>query len=67
MADRIGGKYILLVGVLVFAIGFGTLTFVAGPDSTWINFLVPAIVAGAGDPMQQAARRDLDLMGRHRS
>jgi len=40
MADRIGGKYILLTGILVFAIGFGTITFVAGPDSTWINFLV---------------------------
>src|SRR5467141_4837347 len=64
MADRIGGKYILLVGVLVFAIGFGTLTFVAGPDSTWINFLVPAIVAGAGmgmtfAPMTTVAMRNI--------
>lgn len=48
MADRIGGKYILLTGVFVFAVGFGTLTIVAGPDSTWLTFLVPAIVAGAG-------------------
>ena len=48
MADRVGGKYILMTGVFVFAIGFATLTFVAGPDSTWLNFLVPAIVAGAG-------------------
>src|SRR6202022_340835 len=47
-AARVGGKYILMTGILVFAIGFGTLTFVAGPDSTWINFLVPAIVFGAG-------------------
>src|ERR1700687_4923392 len=64
MADRIGGKYILLVGVFVFAIGFGTLTFVAGPDSTWINFLVPAIVAGAGmgmtfAPMTTVAMRNI--------
>src|SRR3984893_15588521 len=64
MADRIGGKYILLTGVFVFAIGFGTLTFVAGPESTWINFLVPAIVAGAGmgmtfAPMTTVAMRNI--------
>src|SRR5487761_729802 len=64
MADRIGGKYILLVGVFLFAIGFGTLTFVAGPDSTWINFLAPAIVAGAGmgmtfAPMTTVAMRNI--------
>jgi EmrB/QacA subfamily drug resistance transporter len=64
LADRVGGKYILLAGVFVFAIGFGTLTFVAGPDSTWINFLVPAIVAGAGmgmtfAPMTTVAMRNI--------
>jgi EmrB/QacA subfamily drug resistance transporter len=64
MADRIGGKYILMTGVLVFAIGFGTITFVAEPDSTWINFLLPAIVAGAGmgmtfAPMTTVAMRNI--------
>jgi len=64
MADRIGGKYILMTGITVFAIGFGSLTFVAGPDSTWINFLVPAIVAGAGmgmtfAPMTTVAMRNV--------
>jgi MFS family permease len=64
MADRIGGKYILMTGITVFAIGFATLTFVAGPDSTWINFLVPAIVAGAGmgmtfAPMTTVAMRNI--------
>jgi EmrB/QacA subfamily drug resistance transporter len=64
MADRIGGKYILMTGIAVFAIGFATLTFVAGPDSTWINFLVPAIVAGAGmgmtfAPMTTVAMRNI--------
>jgi EmrB/QacA subfamily drug resistance transporter len=64
LADRIGGKYILMTGVFVFAIGFGTLTFVAGPDSTWVNFLVPAIVAGAGmgltfAPMTTVAMRNI--------
>jgi MFS family permease len=64
LADRIGGKYILMTGVFVFAIGFGTLTYVAGPDSTWINFLVPAVVAGAGmgmtfAPMTTVAMRNI--------
>jgi len=65
MADRIGGKYILMTGVFVFAIGFGTLTIVAGPDSTWLTFLVPAIVAGAGmgmtfAPMTTVAMRNIE-------
>src|SRR3979409_84646 len=57
MADRVGGKYILMTGILVFAVGFGTITFVAGPDSTWITFLVPAIVEGAGMGRHSAPRR----------
>jgi EmrB/QacA subfamily drug resistance transporter len=64
MADRFGGKYILMAGILIFAIGFGTLTFVAGPDSTWVTFLVPAIVAGGGmgmtfAPMTTVAMRNI--------
>jgi EmrB/QacA subfamily drug resistance transporter len=64
LADRIGGKYILTTGISVFTIGFGSLIFIAGPDSTWINFLVPAIVAGAGmgmtfAPMTTVAMRNI--------
>jgi EmrB/QacA subfamily drug resistance transporter len=64
IADRIGGKYILMAGITLFTIGFGVLTYVAGPDSTWINFLVPAIIAGAGigmtfAPMTTVAMRNI--------
>ena len=64
MADRIGGKYILMTGITLFTIGIGAIAYVAGPDSTWINFLVPAIVAGAGigmtfAPMTTVAMRDI--------
>jgi len=64
LADRIGGKYILMTGITVFAIGTASLTYVAGPDSTWINFLVPAIIAGAGmgmtfAPMTTVAMRNI--------
>jgi len=65
LADRFGGKYILMTGVFFFAAGFGTLTVVAGPDSTWLTFLVPAIVAGAGmgmtfAPLTTVAMRNIE-------
>lgn len=63
-ADRIGGKYILMTGITVFAIGTALITLVAGPSSDWYNFLVPAIIAGAGmgltfAPMTTVAMRNI--------
>ena len=65
MADRIGGKYILTTGITLFTIGFATFTFVAGPDSNWLTFLLPAIIAGAGmgmtfAPMTTVAMRNIE-------
>lgn len=64
MADRIGGKYILMTGILLFAVGISGLAYFAGPDSTWINFLGPAVVAGLGigltfAPMTTVAMRNI--------
>ena len=64
LADRIGGKYILFTGISLFTIGFAFVAYVAGPDSTWINFLVPALIAGAGmgmtfAPMTTIAMRNI--------
>ena len=64
MADRFGGKYILMVGILLFTVGMASIALVAGPDSTWINFLVPAVVAGLGigmtfAPMTTVAMRNI--------
>jgi EmrB/QacA subfamily drug resistance transporter len=64
MADRFGGKYILTAGITLFTIGFGTFTFVAGPNSNWLTFLLPAIIAGAGmgmtfAPMTTVAMRNI--------
>jgi EmrB/QacA subfamily drug resistance transporter len=63
-ADRVGGKYILMTGILLFTIGMAGIAFVAGPDSTWVNFLVPAVIAGLGigmtfAPMTTVAMRDI--------
>ena len=65
LSDRIGGKYILMTGITLFTIGMGSIAFIAGPDSTWINFLAPAIVAGAGlgmtfAPMTTVAMRNIE-------
>ena len=65
LADRIGGKYILFAGISLFTIGFAFVAYVAGPDSTWINFLVPALIAGAGmgmtfAPMTTVAMRNIE-------
>jgi MFS family permease len=63
-ADRIGGKYILMAGIAIFATGTALITLVAGPSSDWYNFLVPAIIAGAGmgmtfAPMTTVAMRNI--------
>ena len=65
MSDRVGGKYILFAGILLFTIGMGSIALVAGPDSTWINFLIPAVVAGLGigmtfAPMTTVAMRNIE-------
>src|SRR5438445_5438432 len=54
LSDRIGGKYILMTGISLFTIGMASIALVAGPDSTWINFLAPAIIARAGMGMTLA-------------
>src|SRR6266513_3868288 len=64
LADRIGGKYILMTGISLFTVGFSLVAYVTGPESTWINFLVPAIIAGAGmgmtfAPMTTIAMRNI--------
>jgi EmrB/QacA subfamily drug resistance transporter len=48
LTDRIGGKYILLSGLGLFAIGMGGIDFSAGLDSNWLTFLPWLIVAGFG-------------------
>jgi EmrB/QacA subfamily drug resistance transporter len=48
LTDRIGGKYILLLGLALFGIGMGGIDFSAGLDSTWLTFLPWLIVAGFG-------------------
>jgi EmrB/QacA subfamily drug resistance transporter len=63
--DKIGGKYILMSGLILFGAGMGWLALIARPDSGWLTFLAPLIVAGLGmgcifAPMVTVAMRNID-------
>jgi EmrB/QacA subfamily drug resistance transporter len=65
MTDKIGGKFILMSGLILFGAGMGWLALVAHPNSTWPTFLAPLIVAGLGmgcifAPMVTVAMRNVD-------
>jgi len=65
LTDKIGGKYILMCGLSLFALGMGWAVLIATPQSAWYDFLAPLIVAGVGmggtfPPMTTVAMRDVD-------
>ena len=64
MTDKIGGKYILMSGLILFGAGMGWLALIAHPNSNWPSFLPPLIVAGLGlggifAPLVTTAMRDI--------
>jgi len=64
LTDKIGGKYILISGLSLFAIGMGWVVLVANTHSTWYDFLAPLIVAGIGmggtfAPLTTTAMREI--------
>ncbi len=65
--DRIGGKYILLSGLLLFAGGMGAIAIIAQTNSAWYAFLAPQFVAGFGigcifAPLTTVALRNVNPM-----
>jgi EmrB/QacA subfamily drug resistance transporter len=64
LSDRIGGKFILITGLVLFGTGMGVAALIARPSSAWYDFLVPFLVAGTGigcifAPMTTVAMRDI--------
>jgi len=64
LTDRIGGKYILMSGLILFAAGMGWLALIAHPSSSWPSFMAPLVVAGIGmgsifAPMVTTAMRNI--------
>ena len=67
MSDRIGGKYILMAGLLLFGGGMGAIALIAQANSVWYDFLAPQFVAGIGigctfAPMTTVAMRNVSPM-----
>ena len=65
LADKVGGKYILVSGLALFAVGMGLIVGVATADSTWSTFFFPAVVAGLGmgcifAPLSTIAMRNIE-------
>jgi len=48
LTDKIGGKYIILPGLILFAAGAGWAVLTAGTNSTWDDFLPSMCVIGIG-------------------
>jgi EmrB/QacA subfamily drug resistance transporter len=64
LTDRIGGKFILMTGLICFATGMGTTALVATTTSAWQDFLPALVLAGFGmgctfAPMTTTAMRNV--------
>src|SRR5580658_1958651 len=65
LTDKTGGKWILVSGLTLFAVGMGWVVLIAGTHSTWQDFLAPLIVAGLGmggtfAPLTTVAMREVE-------
>jgi EmrB/QacA subfamily drug resistance transporter len=63
--DRIGGKYILITGLTLFAVGMGWMFLIARTSSSWVVFLPALLVAGVGmgctfAPLTTTAMRNVE-------
>lgn len=64
LADRVGGKYVLLFGLIVYGTGILLVLSVADTGSHWYTFTVPMAVVGLGTgcllaPMTSEAMRNV--------
>lgn len=48
MSDRIGGKYVLMFGLLAYGTGIALVSGLAGADSHWYTFTPALLVTGMG-------------------
>jgi len=64
LADRFGGKYLLMAGLAIFGAGAGIVTLLATVNSTQSTFILPFILTGLGlglvfAPMTTVAMQDI--------
>lgn len=48
LSDKIGGKYVLIGGLLCFALGIGLFSLLSSTTASTITFIAPLIIAGIG-------------------
>ncbi|MGE7438276.1 DHA2 family efflux MFS transporter permease subunit [Kitasatospora sp. NPDC001175] len=65
LSDRIDGKFVLLAGMVLTAVGMLWSALVMGPATPWAAFVAPMVVVGAGNgcliaPMAAVAMRGVD-------
>lgn len=48
MIDKIGGKLVLIFGLLCVALGLGLLAWVSATNASWLTFVVPLVITGVG-------------------
>jgi EmrB/QacA subfamily drug resistance transporter len=48
LSDRIGGKYLLMAGLTLFAIGAAWMTALAEVGTSWVTLIPPVLVLGVG-------------------
>ncbi|MEV4255055.1 DHA2 family efflux MFS transporter permease subunit [Spirillospora sp. NPDC049652] len=64
LTDKIGGRFILMGGLLLYGVGMLWMVAVAGTDTGWTAFLGPLVVSGIGvggvfAPMATEATRNV--------
>jgi MFS family permease len=65
LSDRIGGKYILMAGLVLFAVGTLLIAWIVSPTADQWSFAVPLILMGFGQgcifaPLSTMAMRNID-------
>src|SRR5215467_427427 len=65
LADRFGGKYLLVGGLLLMGLGFALFDQAVTANADWYNFLAVGILTGVGmgvalAPMTTVAMRDIE-------
>ena len=48
LSDRVGGKYVLMFGLVMYGTGIGLVSRLAGQDSDWYTFTPALLVTGLG-------------------
>jgi EmrB/QacA subfamily drug resistance transporter len=55
LSDRIGERWLMVVGLLLQTVGMGWLALIAAPDLAYVRMLAPLVIGGCGISMAMPA------------